>query len=92
MITENDKLIAEFMGYTFSDDKRIDNTESWADTMRGMQYDTSWDCIMPAISQCLEAGGDIAVENIYHSLHTQDLSFAHESVMQFIKEYNNTRG
>ena len=54
-----------------------------------MQYHESWDWLMPVISKCMEVRGSYYIESIYHSLHVQDLSFAHESVVNFIKEHNN---
>lgn len=79
------KLIAEFMG---EDVSKIQQ-DTWGCKQNELQYHTSWDWLMAVISKCLKVGGDISVERIYHSLHTQDLSFAYESVVEFIKEYNN---
>ena len=85
MITENDKLIAEFMGYTFSDDKRIDNTECWADTMRGMQYDTSWDCLIPVVQRIEVLCGGVPREMLNVSLYS-DIKDVYQAVIEFIKE------
>ena len=76
-------------------EEHVQNWECY-DTERGllitpieMQYHTSWDWLMPVISKCMEVRGSYYIESIYHSLHVQDLSFAHESVVNFIKEHNN---
>lgn len=100
MTTENNELIAEFMELEKASKDFLNecnpkeyyvreyNSGEWY-LLEEMQYHTSWDWLMAVISKCLEVGGDISVENIYHSLHTQDMSFAYKSVVEFIKEYNN---
>lgn len=93
MTTENNKLIAEFMGgqkvLPNNDVYNMPTHNNLCYGIEEMQYHTSWDWLMPVISRCLEIGANVSVERIYHSLHTQDLSFAYESTVEFIKEYNN---
>ena len=90
---ENNKLIAEFMGCThpFNDltDATLYSVSHGTFEASELKYDTSWDWLMPVISKCMEVRGSYYIESIYHSLHVQDLSFAHESVVNFIKEHNN---
>ena len=92
---ENNKLIAEFMGAEKTHIQSVGdiycpvpskNGSEYADKL---QYHSSWDWLMPVISKCMEVRGSYYIESIYHSLHVQDLSFAHESVVNFIKEHNN---
>ena len=88
---ENNKLIAEFMGAEKTHIQSVGDVPSkngseYADKL---QYHSSWDWLMPVISKCMEVRGSYYIESIYHSLHVQDLSFAHESVVNFIKEHNN---
>jgi len=92
---ENNKLIVEFMGNptifnpihdaTLYQVKEQDNMTYHIDEL---QYHLSWDWLMPVISKCLEIGKNVPVERIYHSLHTQDLSFAYKSVVEFINQNN----
>jgi len=79
----DNKIIAEFMGIDQVD------IDTWLETNSNLHYHTSWDWLMPVISKCLEIGANVPVERIYHSLHTQDMSFAYKSVVEFIKEQNN---
>ena len=80
---EENKLIAEFMGVDQVD------IDTWLETSPNLKYHTSWDWLMPVISKCLEIGANVPIERIYHSLHTQDMSFAYKSVVEFIKQYND---
>jgi len=81
-------LIAEFMGYEVNHNKCY--SPKYNDgTIAPMQFHKSWDWLMPVISKCLEIGANVPVERIYHSLHTQDISFAYKSVVEFIKNQNN---
>lgn len=91
---KTNKIIAEFMGLTnHHNDKSMMVTKTPQGNevipIESMKYNTSWDWLMPVISKCLEIGKNVPVERIYHSLHTQDLSFAYKSVVEFIKNQNN---
>jgi len=73
---ENNKLIAEFMGLETP-----------------LKYHTSWDSLMPVIQKCLigEAEQDkeisnTTITNIYESICNQDISYAYNSVLKFIKK------
>jgi len=56
-------------------------------SLEDLWYHESWNWLMPVIIKCLKIGANVPVEKIYHSLHTQDLSFAYKSVVEFINEY-----
>ena len=91
MNMKDNKLIAEFMELEASPKYNPKeyyikeyNSGEWY-LPEEMQYHNSWDWIMPVISKCLEIGKNVPIERIYHSLHTQDLSFAYKSVVEFIK-------
>ena len=80
---ENNKLIAQFMGKEIYQKHHESN------------YHTSWDWLMPVIEKCLigesEQSKEISnttIKNIYESICNQDISFAHKSVIQFIKNKN----
>jgi len=89
----NNKLIAEFMGIDSFKDSLASLHQGKinvdVDVYEQAQYNTSWDWLMPVISKCLEIGANVPVERIYHSLHTQDISFAYKAVVEFIKNQNN---
>ena len=91
---QSNKLIAEFMGMNIHhNDKSMMVTKTPQGNevipIDSLQYNSSWDWLMPVISKCFEVRGSDYIECIYHSLDTQDLPFAHESVVNFIKEYND---
>jgi len=83
----NNKLIAEFMGYIYEDDILVPEEP---------QYHTSWDWLMPVVSKCLvgeaeqsEEISNTTIKNIYEGICNQDISHAYKSVVEFIKTYND---
>ena len=83
----DNKLIAEFMGYVYEDD---------APSVKQMPYHMSWDWLMQVIEKCLvgeaEQSDEISnttIKNIYEGICNQDISHAYKSAVEFIKEYNN---
>lgn len=85
-------IIAEFMGRPYEQEfleKGVGGICEEISLYEDLRYHTSWDWLMPVISKCLEIGSNMSVERIYHSLHTQDLSFAYKEVVEFIKEHNS---
>jgi hypothetical protein len=83
----NNKLIAEFMGAEWHKDFFKDVCIISPSNI-SYKFHNSWDWLMPVISKCLEIGANVPVERIYHSLHTQDISFAYKSVVEFINQNN----
>ena len=97
---ENNKLIAEFMGMTYSDPN--DNSVMIQMTPQGnevvpiesMQYHTSWDWLMPVVQKCrlesrCEYDEDDNWNEIHWSLEECNLDKTYKAVVQFIKEQNN---
>ena len=93
----DDRTLAYYVGESII---HTDNTEheNGDDVFHpdDMQFHISWDWLMPVISKCLEIGANVPIsvkvtfhERIYHSLHTQDISFAYKEVVEFIKNQNN---
>jgi hypothetical protein len=83
----NNKLIAEFMGYTFvngvyespKDEFHIDE----------MLYDTSWDWLMPVVQKCFEGAHEDDFFEISGSL--PDMESTYKSVVEFIKQHTITQ-
>ena len=97
---ENNKLIAEFMGMTYSDPN--DNSVMIQMTPQGnevvpiesMQYHNSWDWLMPVVQKCrlesrCEYDEDDNWNEIHWSLEECNLDKTYKAVVQFIKEQNN---
>jgi len=97
---ENNKLIAEFMGMTYSDPN--DNSVMIQMTPQGnevvpiesMQYHTSWDWLIPVVQKCrlesrCEYDEDDNWNEIHWSLEECNLDKTYKAVVQFIKEQNN---
>ena len=82
MMNDN-KLIAEFMGYKVGERRRgggyIPENE--------IKYDTSWDSLMPVLIKIekIEIGGGTWT-SVYF-----DIEREHKKAVEFIKEYNNEK-
>ena len=85
--TENNKLIAEFMG----GDHRLAQVTHEAHH----NYDTSWDWLIPVV-QKIKMTSFLSDESLGHTLHDIDFVLAcdltlqnlYKAVVKFIKEYN----
>ena len=91
---ESNKLIAMFMG----DIKLVDDNVSFTKNcpVNELQYHTSWDWLMPVIEKCLigeaeqdEEISNTTIKNIYEGICNQDISYAYQSVVEFIKQTKN---
>ena len=90
----DNKLIAEFMGYP-----KIANDEDKRDYLEDcVKYHTSWDWLMPVVLKCKESvdycSDDNALE--YHNIEDEMLSQlsiedTYQAVVKFIKIYNDGR-
>ena len=82
---KNNKLIAEFMGYEVKHGKCY--SPKYKDgTIAPMQFDKSWDWLMPVIAKIVKDYGEgWSFEEGY------DLSVRYQSVVEFIKTYNNKK-
>ena len=55
MSTENNKLIAEFMGMKYSDERSFNDGE-WTHSVKSLsKFETSWDWLMPVV---IKVGGN----------------------------------
>ena len=92
----NNKLIAEFMGMKYSDERSFDNGE-WTHSIKSLsKFQTSWDWLMPVIIKCKESIDYCSDDNAlkYHNIEDEMLSQlsiedTYKAVVEFIKEYND---
>ena len=93
---ENNKLIAEFMGINIGEYTTYPEESPTQYAVKDLQYQASWDWLMPVIEKCLvgeaeqsEEISNTTIKNIYNGICSQDISFAYKSVVEFIKEQKN---
>lgn len=106
MNTENNKIIAEFMGWKLGhpDLFELRWSNEWFDsrnkkTTKGcLHFDSDWNWLMEAIEKCLigEAEHDDekakkAISEIYESLCSINISATYKSVVEFIKWHNEQK-
>jgi hypothetical protein len=87
---EYNKLIAEFMGSkhpTIEDMYRLPHEDVyWGE----MQYDTSWDWLMPVIENITELCEEPQeLDELKHALLCVDIKSVYFIVVEFIKDHNN---
>ena len=80
---ENNKLIAEFMGFNIDKGVQADYME------HELKYDSSWDWLMPVVQKCYKIDNEEGFDNLVDAVSTLDLDATYESVVEFINEYNN---
>ena len=84
------KLIAEFMGYEVKHGKCY--SPKYNDgTIAPMQFDRSWDWLMPVVQKCFDAQEPTEGQHYFinESLLTMDIEVVYDRVVEFIKEYND---
>ena len=74
----DNKLIAEFMGFEFRN-------------LISLKYDTSWDWLMPVAEKCLttDEPSDGQHYFINDALLTCNIEVVYDRVVEFIKEHND---
>ncbi len=87
---EYNKLIAEFMGSkhpTIEDMYRLPHEDVyWGE----MQYDPSWDWLMPVIENITELCEEPQeLDELKHALLCVDIKSVYFIVVEFIKDHNN---
>ena len=96
---ENNKIIAEFMGYIDNGCSEegflINPITNFDEEINDLRYHLDWNWLMEAIEKCLigEAEHDDekakkAISEIYESLCSINISATYKSVVEFIKWYN----
>ena len=95
MTTENNKLIAEFMGGYTPYERFGDSTEYYYRghyvTLENMKFQTSWDWLMPVIEKIYKERGldDEIVLMIRDSVAELNIESTYKFIVEFIKEHNN---
>jgi hypothetical protein len=95
-LRDNNKLIAEFIGLEYAPkDKRWDD---WFDKNGTritygiripLQYDTSWDWLMPVVKKCFCTGDNtFEWDAIMDAMWTCDIKIVHNVVVEFINQHN----
>ena len=80
MVTENNKLIAEFMGVEFME-ASLDGNDF------NPQFHTSWDWLMPVVVECFKKFGDtINYMNLNDALLTCNIDEVYKVVVESIKK------
>ena len=96
MESTGNKLISEFMGYEVKHGKCY--SPKYNDgTIAPMQFDTSWDWLMPVVKKCYET--EVVVQPVVEGGCSGLITFpliglpymesTYNAVVKFIKEYNN---
>ena len=104
MTTENNILMAEFMGMKPHDPKELDGF--WTNTIKAHKFDnvmnlkfnSDWNWLMEVVKKCLigeaEHSQDEAkktISEIYESLCSINISAVYNACIEFIKWYNQQK-
>ena len=96
--TQNNKLIAEFMGMTTSDN---DESMMIFKTLKGndimyidkLKYHESWDWLMPVVNDIINSRDEqnlrLEFTDLNYALCTTNIELVYKAVVEFITEYNN---
>lgn len=93
-MTDNE-LIAEFMGWkidnSFPDKDHVYRLGNRIETKNAFKFSTSWDALMPVVEKITQIarklGQQAWVDTAYHLLNA-DINIVYNSVVDFIKWYN----
>ena len=98
---ENNKLIAEFMGYQVVDNPRVINGENFFQYIDKenkkytymkslLRYNDSWDWLMPVVEKIYRDRGldDEIILMIRNSIAELNIESMYKAVVEFIKQYN----
>lgn len=88
-ITEENKLIAEFMGGKMKVENyhgiNIIEIDSKTFDLHGLKYHLSWDWLIPVVDKCYQ---EHMSKHIAEAVMTFDIDKVYQVVVEFIKEYN----
>ena len=90
---KDNKLIAEFMGMKYSDERSFNDGE-WTHSIKSLsKFETSWDWLMPVVEKCFvkqeEVSDDLSFK-LNDALLETNIESLYRVVLQFIKQYNKT--
>ena len=95
---DNNKLIAEFMGYKVVDKPKVVNGENFFEYIGEngnytycnslLRYNNQWDWLMPVVEKCFEVTEDGQMIDIMHHLQVADKDGVYKAVVEFINQYN----
>tara|TARA_A100000172_G_scaffold73561_1_gene55170 strand:- start:633 stop:926 length:294 start_codon:yes stop_codon:yes gene_type:complete len=93
---ENNKLIAEFMGYEsyqFRNHTMFIYEEDNHRTDIDLHYHTSWDWLMPVAEKCLTTDEKTDGQHYFinDALLTCNIDVVYDTVVEFIKDYNKNK-
>jgi hypothetical protein len=93
---KDNKLIGDFMGMKYSDERSFDNGE-WTHSIKSLsKFQTSWDWLMP-VGEKIDAmfGEDDEVDDAINRVHNAVLSFdidnTYRAIVEFIEDYNDEK-
>ena len=86
------ELIAEFMGIESDNAKmrgELYECPVTAEYVSHLEYQTSWDWLIPVVSKCFKTGDDTHQwDDIKDAMFTDNIDIVYNQVVEFIKEYN----
>ena len=85
--TENNKIIAEFMGITPNEAGVYHVSKHKGYSLENLLYHTSWDWLMPVMDKIEQGHEGVPQELINLSLFST-IDEVYKAVVEFIKQYN----
>lgn len=86
--TENNKLIAEFMGlkkYGYKDENYLVLSKHLSSEQ--LPYNTSWDWLMPVVKKCFNIDNELAFDYLADEILTLDIDETYKGIIEFIEDY-----
>ena len=83
----NNKLIAEFMGYDIITEAEKDKFPTVL-TTKDVKYHTSWDWLMPVVQKCYKIDNEEGFDNLVDAVSTLDIEATYNAVVEFINQQN----
>ena len=84
---ENNKLIVEFMGYSFENEeyyRPLYNSGDWYKEDE-LLFHESWDWLMPVVQECYKSDNEELFDELVDSVSTLSIINTYNSVVEFIK-------